>query len=285
MIVLAVVLLPALAAVPSGRGAPKGNPRLASLQIEIWPEFDRPAALVILKGELAADVALPAAVSLRISASSGGPAAVAYANAAKTGLFNLKYDRADAGDFITLRFEVPERFFHVEFYDPIKMSTPDRSYTYAWSGDLAADRLSVILQEPAAASNISVQPGLEGTATGQEGLRYRSAELGAFEVGKQLPIRIRYTKTDSRTSAEILKLKAPQASPSPAAGSGQEPVWLLVVIAAAALLAGGGAAFLWWRRSAKASGPQPGGAAFCTKCGNRLGSGDRFCARCGTQVG
>lgn len=285
MVVLAIVLLPALTAVPSSRGAPKGNPRLASLQIEIWPEFDRPAALVILKGELAADVALPAAVSLRITASSGGPVAVAYATAEKTGLLNLKYERMDAGDFITLRFEVPERVFHVEFYDPLNTSTPDRSYAYAWSGDLAADRLSVILQEPAAATNISVQPGLEGTATGQEGLRYRSAELGAFEAGKQLPIRIRYTKTDSRTSAEILKLKAPQTSPSPAASSGQEPVWPLVVIAAAALLAGGGAAFLWWRRAAKASGAQPGGAIFCTKCGNRLGSGDRFCSKCGAQVG
>ena len=77
MLVLAFMLLPARAADPSSRDAPKGNPRLASLHIEIWPEFDRSAALVLLKGELAADVALPAAVSLRIAASSGGPTAVA----------------------------------------------------------------------------------------------------------------------------------------------------------------------------------------------------------------
>ena len=75
MLVLAFVLLPAFAASPSDNGAPKRSPRLASLQIEIWPEFDRPAALVILRGELAADVALPATVSLRISNTdeSGAP--------------------------------------------------------------------------------------------------------------------------------------------------------------------------------------------------------------------
>src|SRR4030067_3097186 len=75
-LILAVMLLPACAAAPSARDVAKGKPRLASLQIESWPEFDRPAAaLVILKGEIAAGVPLPAAVSLRIPAASGGPTA------------------------------------------------------------------------------------------------------------------------------------------------------------------------------------------------------------------
>src|SRR3990170_9127773 len=88
--ILAVILTPAFAAAPAARDVAKGNPRLASLQIEIWPEFDRPAAaLVILKGEIAANVPLPAAVSLRIAASSGGPSAVAYAAGLNSNLLNL----------------------------------------------------------------------------------------------------------------------------------------------------------------------------------------------------
>ena len=77
MVALALLLLPALALAQAG-GAPKGNPRLASLNIEIWPEYDRPAALVILRGALAEGVKLPAAVTLRLPAASGGPGAVAY---------------------------------------------------------------------------------------------------------------------------------------------------------------------------------------------------------------
>ena len=77
MALLALTLLPAFAAGPSGGGAPLRNPRLESMQIEVWPEFDRPAALVILRGALAADVKLPADVTLHIAASTGGPSAMA----------------------------------------------------------------------------------------------------------------------------------------------------------------------------------------------------------------
>ncbi|MDO8595603.1 MAG: zinc ribbon domain-containing protein [Sulfuricaulis sp.] len=284
MLVLAFMLLPVLAADPSSGGVPKGNPRLASLQIEIWPEYDRPAALVILKGELTADVALPAAVFLRIAAASGGPAAVASSTGPSAKLFNAKYERKDAGDFITLRFEVTERFFHVEFYEPLATRTPDRDYTYVWPGDLAVDRLSVIVQEPAAASDLSVQPNLDAAAAGQDGLRYRSAELGAFAAGKQLPIKVRYTKTDSRVSSEILQLKAPGSSPVPATGSGKLPFgWILVLGVAPVLLIGAGAALLWWRRRRKVSGARPSGTGFCSKCGQPA-SGDPFCSKCGAPV-
>src|SRR3972149_4401182 len=101
LLILAILFSPAFAAAASARDLAEGNPRLASLQIEIWPEFDRPAAaLVILKGEIAANVPLPAAVSLRIAAASGGPTAVAYAARLNSNLLNLKYDRRDATDFI-----------------------------------------------------------------------------------------------------------------------------------------------------------------------------------------
>jgi len=289
MVVLAVALLPAFAASPSGNGAPKGNPRLASLQIEVWPEFDRPAALVILRGELAADVALPAAVSLRIPASSGGPAAVASSTGPDAGLGNLKYESKKAGDFITLSFETPHRLFHVEFYDPLATGKPERGYTYVWPGDLAVNRLSVVLQEPAGARDISVQPNLDGTSIGQNGLHYRSADLGPLEAGKELPIRIRYTKTAAQTTTEMLKPAAkmpqpeiPKASPAPAAGSSDKLRWALMLAIAAALIIGVGAGALWWRGRGEASSAQPGDAALCSKCGAKLAAEDRFCSKCGT---
>jgi len=87
----------------------------AGLNIEVWPGYVRPAAPGFLRGALAEGVKLPAAVTLRLPAASGGPAAVAYSVAADGNLLNLKHERAKAGDYITLKFEVPERFFHVEF--------------------------------------------------------------------------------------------------------------------------------------------------------------------------
>ena len=51
--------------------------RLAYLQVDLWPEYDRPEMLVILRASLAADVSLPVDVTFRIPAAVGDPNAVA----------------------------------------------------------------------------------------------------------------------------------------------------------------------------------------------------------------
>lgn len=280
------------------------SPRLASLEIDIWPEFDRTAVLVILRGEMAGDVTLPATVSLRIPTSSGGPTALASAASADGQLFNLTYERTDTQvDFITLRFATPERFFQLEFYDRLRIDTADRNYTYVWPGDLPVDQLSVRLQQPAGATDLSVQPELGAGVVDPDGLVYRHADLGAFDVGKTLTIDVRYRKTDPRTSAEILGLRT-DAPPSAAVGTGSEegvPSWLLVLPVLAALVIGASAVTLLrrygWpssisvgritragRRREQAAGQQENVANFCPGCGNRLRSRDRFCPECGTAV-
>ena len=283
-LVLSLLLMPALAAAPPS-GAVKGDTPLENLQIEIWPEYDRPAALVILRGELAASVGLPAAVSLRIPASSGGPAPVAYANEKKGKLLNLKYARPDAADFITLRFTAPTRFFHVEFYDRFAIGTSERTYKYLWPGDRSVNWLDVVVQDPAGASNISVQPELADKSTGSDGLLYRAAQLGPFEKGKPLPIEVRYRKADPRTSAEILKLNAPAPVAQASTPDMQKKnYWSLVVLGAAALLvAVSGAAYFLWGRRRPPAGSKDGGR-FCAMCGNAAAAGDRFCSKCGAAL-
>ena len=146
--IFAIMPLLAPAAAPPTRSAAEAKPRFASLQVEIWPEFDRRGeVLVILRGELAADLALPATVSLRIPASSG-TTAVAFATAPNSQLFNLEHERTYSEAFITLRFKISQRFVHVEFYDRLAPDMPTRRFThrYVWPGDLAVDRLSVLFQ-------------------------------------------------------------------------------------------------------------------------------------------
>ena len=293
--VLALVLpllLPAHA-LAQGSGAPKGNPPLASLIIEVWPEYDRPAALVILKGALAESVKLPATVTLRLPAASGGAAAVAYSDAADGNLLNLKHEFANAGEYVALKFDAPTRFFHIEFYEPIATTAPARSFRYVWPGDLAATRVMVVVQEPATATDVAMEPSLDRPSTGQDGLRYRSADLGAREAGKPVAISVRYTKADARPSVEILKPKRTetalpaQALPAagaiaPAAADGGLPDWVLPLAGFVLLGMLGGALIFWqWRRSARAAAPS---GRFCTKCGAPLVAGHRFCGGCGAKI-
>ena len=227
----------------------QANPGLARLEIDIWPEFDRPAALVILHGEIAPEVTLPAPVSLRIPTSSGGPAAVANAVSADAPLLTIPYERSEVQvDFLTLTFETDARFFQLEFYDRLKTDGASRSYTYVWTGDLAAGQVTVQVQEPAGATELSVRPDLGPDIADPGGLVYREADLGALEQGKALTVDVAYQKSDSRTSAEILGLTT--GAPEPANSSSDEglPRWVIfAAVAGALVLAGGGLAF-WLRR-------------------------------------
>jgi hypothetical protein len=295
ILALALLLLPAFAFAQGG--APKANPRLASLAIEVWPEYDRPAALVILKGALAESVKLPATVTLRLPAASGGAAAVAYSDTADGNLLNLKHEFAKAGEYVALKFDAPTRYFHIEFYEPIATTAPARSFRYVWPGDFAVERATAIVQEPATAIDIVVEPNLDRPSTGQDGLRYRAADLGALEAGKPLPIAVRYTKADARPSAEILNpgrtaaaalvpAQTPPAVavvPAAAAGAGGLPDWAFPLAGFVLLGVLGGALILWqWRRSARATAAPAGRA--CTKCGAPLVAGQRFCGSCGAKV-
>jgi hypothetical protein len=293
MLAVVMLLLPVLAHAQAG-GVPKDNPRLASLNIEIWPEYDRPAVLVILRAALPEGVNLPAAVTLRLPAASGGASSVAYSATAEGSLLNLKHERASTGEFVTLKFETPQRFFHVEFYEPIATADPARSFRYVWPGDLAAERVTVVVQEPASASALSVEPNLDGTSTGQDGLRYRAAELGALEAGKPLPIAVRYTKPDARPTTDILKLKtgdsnvsaaAPPpalASPPPAAAATGLPYWALPMAGLVLFGLPGGVFVLWWSR--RASPPVAPAPRTCAKCGALQPPGNRFCGNCGSKI-
>ncbi len=173
---------------------------------------------------------------------------MAFADKPGGKLFNLDHDQQQDGAFTTLRFKTPQRIIHVEYYEPIAVTAPDRRYRYLWAGDLAVARLEVRLQEPAGASSISVVPELDAGLFGLDGLRYRTTELGSRGAGEPLSIEVRYAKRDARTSSELLASKAPVPERSPASGanekrSGWLPALAIIAVLGLACLA----VALWWR--------------------------------------
>jgi hypothetical protein len=290
---VALMSLPALGAEPKLFNTLPGKPRLANLEIEIWPEYDRPAALILLKGELSAG---GQAISLRLPASSGGPSAVAQTSTAGGKLLDLPFERTNAKDFITLRIQPPDRFFHVEYYDTLDTGKGKREFRYQWLGDLAVDRLSVHVQQPSASVGFAITPEFTDSVTGNDTLIYWTKDMGAAPAGKALPITIRYTKSDARTSRELLgpiasPVTDPTATLPPVSGlstsdsalpGSADPLayWIPAVIFA---LLGAVAAWFIWRRRRGAVAVSDG-MSFCNQCGNLLAAADRFCSKCGTVV-
>ncbi len=292
----------------------QGTITLSALTIELWPEFDKPATLVLLKGTLASSVKLPAQLTLHIPAASGGPFAVAVEDA--TGkLLNTQYTATPSGEAIAVNLTTDFPTFHIEYYDPaLTISGESRDYVFQWATDYAVTAATVRVQEPVDARDLTAEPAVALAGTADFGLNYYAASLGALPAGQSVSFHLRYSKSTARLSSEVVNQNTPVPLATPAAtGPLSSRLSLTPILLAAAggvglLLIGFGVwSFVRNRREMETERPRrrrrhaasdgdeppaalsprpeaPASARFCTQCGQPLLTGDRFCRNCGTPV-
>jgi len=273
----------------------------SKLEIDLWPEYDRAAVLVIYRITLDPGTSLPADVTLRIPVD-----AQVNAVAARQGdgsLFNIAYDRAVSGDWAEISFNAALPDIQVEYYDPnLVKEGAARQYQYRWPGDYAVGALDVEVQQPAGATNLTTSPALGPGTPSQDGLVYYRSSVGALPAGQGFDLSLAYEKTGESFSAAGLQVQ-PSAPVDDMASS-----WLTeflavlpwgLLILGILLLVGGG---IWyWQSGKRKSGtsqsqrrrrkpaavqeaaPAPEGHIYCHACGKRAGPGDRFCRTCGTR--
>lgn len=287
---------------------------LSTLNIQIWPEFDRPSALVIIDGNLAPAVPLPAQVTLAVPAASGGPLAVAVWDTSNR-LLDAPYTTSQTGSDIILTFTATTAKFRVEYYDPgITITDNTRNYAFTWKTPYAVEAISIRVQQPFDASALRTEPTLPDRETGDYGLNYISGALGAGTPGQTLQVNISYSKPTNELSINAVEAVAPTpvSVATPAVISQDNTPWLIGLGVVGGLLVGGGAFWYWRGRSAprssraprnnppptsqrKAHRPRPqrqaaaaqssvAPQAFCTQCGQPTQSGDAFCRHCGAKL-
>jgi hypothetical protein len=280
----------------------KPPPTLASLEIDLWPEYDKPQTLVIYRMTLDSATPLPADMSILIPTSVGDPAAVATHEA--NGLYNLAYTRTIQGDWSAISFKATSLQIQFEYYDPgLVKNGSVRSYSYAWQGDYAIKALTVQIQQPVDATQMQISPALGTAINGDGGLAYYNAMIGSVPAGTQFKISFGYQKANDTLSrsvqavqtSETLSPNTPGRTPNPRNDLAYAFGGLGVL-----LLAGGGYWYFRTGQEAKAAGiprrhkPRKGkieadglseqGAIYCSQCGKRATLGDIFCRICGTRL-
>jgi len=262
---------------------------LSSLEIDLWPEYDRPGVLVIYRASIAPGSSLPARLSFRIPAAAGAPTAVAELRA--TGeLATLEYARRVDGDVAIIEFTATRPRIQIEYYDPrIERDAATRSFTFTWPGDYEVGAFSVSAQQPDLARDLTINPPATREEQGPDGLLYQTVTRQGVGPGEAVDIVVSYEKVADQLSVETML----PAEPSPVGGSATSPdvgsryvalaaggVLALIALLALAL------ALRSRRRGANQVAP-PGSSAssrFCTQCGATARPGDRFCHRCGTAI-
>lgn len=298
-LILAGLLLAALCFPGAARS--QAAVSIAYLEVDLWPEYDRPSVLVIYRVTLSPNTTLPAQLALRIPAAAGEPFAVAVRQPDGQ-LVNLDYELQSDGVWSSVQVVANLPELQIEYYDPsLVKSASQRSFTFQWQSDYPVEQMVVEFQQPVEASGAAIQPGPVSSTVGGDGLTYFTKEVGALEAGQSISLDVQYQKDTDTLSIAQLPVQ-------PSAPLTTEPDWQNTMLGAlpwvlgilgVGLIAGG--VFWYWksgqatqaekprrRRSrSMTTGRQDEGAAravYCHQCGKRAGESDRFCRSCGTKL-
>jgi hypothetical protein len=278
-IIWALVLTVLLAAQPVG--AQTEVTRLTRVQVDLWPDYDRAAVLVLITGELPAGTALPAVVQLRLPAAAGEPTAVARITA-EGDMLNTPYETESSGSATLVTLETAELTFRVEYYCPYERDGDSVRFGYQWLGGTPVDDLSILFREPLQAAAVATDTGFEDIGLQADGQRYHQWQVGAVGVDEILSASFSYVAPAAGSSVPA---SPPADSPSQDEGSAL-PIALAAI---GGLLVGvGGGWFIASRRTPPR--PSPGrkkrtpASSYCGRCGGQVKPGDDFCRQCGAQL-
>ena len=110
-------------AATSGVAAQTTAGQLTTLAVELWPDYDRPAVLVLLTAELPAGTALPATVTIPLPGEADVNAVARFDD---TGAMLSDVDYTTSAGQLTLT--TPANRFRVEYYAPYEVAAV--SYTH-----------------------------------------------------------------------------------------------------------------------------------------------------------
>jgi hypothetical protein len=295
LLIVAVSLLPA-------PGRAQTGPALSILEVDLWPEYDRPSMLVLYKATLPAGVALPVELTFRIPEAAGEPHAVAVQQG--TALFSVAYDRQVSGEWALITFTATSPQVRLEYYDPaLSIEGRPRHFEYQWPGDYGVSSFLVQVQQPTGAEDMRISPSLGNGSQGEDGLIYYHADLGSLEAGETFTITVDYQKDTDTLSADDLEIQpsAPITAETPGRVNTRALLPWILGLAGLLLIAGGG---WWYWRSSREAAPSKGrrrrisgtagvdvrpekgpqGEVYCHQCGKRASPGDRFCRSCGARL-
>jgi hypothetical protein len=275
---------------------------LARWAVEVWPEHDRPAVLVIVSGEVGASSSPTQTLRIPLPAQAEVNA-VAFPNE-EGRLISLAWETetTEAGQEIVFDTANPE--FVVEYYLDVISPPPDRSFDLELVAPYPAEQASVTLRQPARASDMETVPAMQPAGVDSLGNALYTLDLGALAAGQAAPLRVSYTKADNNPTVAnaVAAADAPEDAGAPAAADND---WLLPAGLALGFIVVAGIGVVYWRsrrpagatrqarrRQARAKGGSlergaAGPAAktaqntFCPQCGAKFEAADKFCRNCG----
>jgi len=263
-----------------------------SLDIDIWPDYDRASVLVLLTGTLPGDTQFPVSVTLPLPE-------VAQLNAVaridiKDG--NMKDDIFSSTDPPgTLTFITSDLRFRVEYYLPYTVVKNQRSFNYTWLADITVNNFQLRVQRPTSASTLNTEPATSNVVRDGDGFDYYIFPARAVPAGQPFPLNVDYEMPTAQLSATSLSpqntsIQTPAIPATPSTGSGIN--WALAATVTGGLII---IVALIWQIASRRPSPnirkpidsrveRQSQAKFCHNCGEPIDEDDIFCRGCGSEL-
>ncbi len=182
---------------------------LEFMQLEFWPDYDKPSVLVLITGAVFAGVALPAEIVIPVPQDAEINAVAEITEAGMTSI-----DYALQGDTVLFQSVSPE--FRVEYYVPYASRGSTRSYDFEWLSPYAINRLAVQIQRPINAAELISEPPHSRVFSGPtDGLDYFLFDPRSLPQGTPYRLRFSYDMTSDVLTADELNSSAPNPPGSP----------------------------------------------------------------------
>jgi hypothetical protein len=301
--------------IPSSASTPAADLVMARLRLSIWPEYDDPRVLIMLRGEMAPRQAFPTSITLPIPKGAEIIGAGMISEQNELLLHPHQVLPGDTQDSLQLNLPVP-RFFVEFYYNPFTTSGPEKRFVYPAPTTYPIEVFDVDIQQPLKASNFALDPSPTEHLTDNQGFTYHQFISRDIGKGQSYTFTISYTKTVPTPSV-------PKSQPTPQRTEKQRPrvyhtLVSLGILAGAILLFAG---WTWLVRGPQRR-PRPDAALssqpvpmsdvlltllqedaqthmtvdvpptprqirvlnFCAYCGRKLLPDDRFCSGCGKPI-
>jgi hypothetical protein len=192
-------------------------------------------------------------------------------------------------------------FVQFEYYDPsLTKDGTTRHYAFQWDGRYAVNNMTIEVQQPADASNMTITPDLGSPFTDDAtNLVYYRSTLPPLAAGQAFNLAVNYQKSSDQLTVTTLPVEPSQPLSTSTAGrfrlSDVFP-WAAGFLGLALIIGG----IFWYSHLSKVEAAEPRRSKrrrssptqpvveesdiYCHQCGKRAAVGDRFCRSCGTKL-
>ena len=244
--------------VPPILGSALLNPgwKTAQMAVQVWPEYDQAAVLVIMNFEIPADVPLPATFKFAVP-TGASIAGIGEVDANNNFTFNYAktYPPVQAGtdwDIVTIQVQKYRALQIDYYYDPgLPAGAGLRSFPMLLELPMDVGALNLHVQQPTRATDFKVQPAMQGTGVAQDGFTYAVASFSDIKAGSTLGYVVSYNKPDATPSATADQTQTPSNKLNTS-------TVLIGAIAVIVIVLGGAIIYLLYKRGGKGAPAKKG---------------------------